>query len=160
MGASKTSRIKSYAQKTVCFIVIGTTRSKCSRLFDALARIAREKRIPKRAISSPEIPKFTTLKFLPRDAFYVEGELVPLLDDNDQVNANLQKRVSADQIVPYPPGIPVLVPGQVVTLEIAHYLARMLRLQKRIELHGVVFDGYVPCLRVVKLEEEETLKAL
>jgi arginine decarboxylase len=151
---------KSTFNTITLLLTIGTTRSKCSRLFDALARIAREKRVPKRAISSPEIPQFTSLKFLPRDAFYVEGELVPLLDENDHVNTELQNRVSADQIVPYPPGIPVLVPGQVVTLEIAQYLARMLRLQKRIELHGVVFDGYVPCLRVVKLEEESGLKAL
>jgi arginine decarboxylase len=151
---------KSTFNTITLLLTIGTTRSKCSRLYDALARIAREKRPPKRAISSPEIPKFTSLQFLPRDAFYVEGELVPLLDENDQVNTNLQHRVCADQIVPYPPGIPVLVPGQVITLEIAHYLSRMLRLQKRIELHGVVFDGYVPCLRVVKPEEAAKLKAL
>ena len=34
-------------------------------------------------------------------------------------------------IVPYPPGIPVLVPGQLVTPRVADYLAELLRSPKR-----------------------------
>jgi len=52
---------------------------------------------------------------LPRDAYYATGELVPLLDENDQLNGKLAGRICCDQIVPYPPGIPVLVPGQRIT---------------------------------------------
>ena len=62
-------------------------------------------------------PAFTQLQYLPRDAFYCGGELVPLLDDKDKLNRALDGRVCADQITPYPPGIPVLVPGQVITAE-------------------------------------------
>jgi arginine decarboxylase len=58
-------------------LTIGTTRSKVSRLYDALMRIARERRAPRRLYRTPEIPGFTTLKFLPRDAFYCGGKPCP-----------------------------------------------------------------------------------
>jgi len=51
----------------------------------------------------------------------------------------------------------VLVPGQVITREIVHYLVGLLRSQKRVELHGIVYDGYLPCLRVLKPAEERGL---
>ena len=149
---------KSTFNTLTLLLTIGTTRSKVSRLYDALMRIAREGRAPRRLYQMPDIPQFTSLKFLPRDAFYCEGEIMPLLDERDNINAVLNDRVAADQIVPYPPGIPVLVPGQVITESIVHYLAGLLRSQKRVELHGIVYDGYLPSLRVLTAAEEKNLK--
>ncbi len=141
-------------------LTIGTTRSKVSRLYDALMRIARERRAPRRIYRTPEIPSFTSLKYLPRDAFYCGGQTLAILDDQDRVNQRLSGRVAADQITPYPPGIPVLVPGQVITLEILQYLSGLLRSHKRVELHGIVYDGYVPCMRVLSSSDEKGLKRL
>ena len=149
---------KSTFNTLTLLLTVGTTRSKVSRLYDALMRIAREGHVPRRLYQFPEIPDFTRLRFLPRDAYYCGGELIPLLDESDEINPVLADRVCADQIVPYPPGIPVLVPGQVITREIAHYLVGLLRAQKRVEMHGIVYDGYVPCLRVLKASEERSLK--
>src|SRR5512145_3300395 len=104
---------KSTFNTLTLLLTIGTTRSKVSRLYDALMRIAREGRAPRRLYQTPDLPRFTELRYLPRDAFYCGGELAPLLDERDSVNRALVGRVAADQIVPYPPGIPVLVPGQV-----------------------------------------------
>jgi len=151
---------KSTFNTLTLLLTIGTTRSKVSRLYDALMRIAREGRSPRRLYRFPEIPSFTRLRCLPRDAFYCGGEIVPLVDEKDNIRRDLLDRVCADQIVPYPPGIPVLVPGQVITREIVQYLAGLLRSQKRVELHGIVFDGYLPCLRVLKREEERGLARL
>ena len=151
---------KSTFNTLTLLLTIGTTRSKVSRLYDALMRIAREGRAPRRLYQTPAIPSFTHLKYLPRDAFYCGGELVPLVDEKDRVNTALSGRVCADQIVPYPPGIPVLVPGQVITAEIIHYLVGLLRSQKRVELHGIVFDGYLPTLRTLTKPEEKGLKKL
>jgi arginine decarboxylase len=151
---------KSTFNTLTLLLTIGTTRSKVSRLYDALMRIARENRAPQRLYQTAEIPRFTELKYLPRDAFYCGGELMPLLDEQDKVNPNLNGRISADQITPYPPGIPVLVPGQVVTQGITQYLVSMLRSQKHIEVHGIVFDGYLPCLRLLTHAEEKMLKQL
>ena len=149
---------KSTFNTLTLLLTVGTTRSKVSRLYDALMRIAREGHVPRRLYQFPEIPDFTRLRFLPRDAYYCGGELIPLLGESDEINPVLADRVCADQIVPYPPGIPVLVPGQVITREIAHYLVGLLRAQKRVEMHGIVYDGYVPCLRVLKASEERSLK--
>jgi arginine decarboxylase len=139
-------------------LTIGTTRSKVSRLYDALMRIAREGRAPRRLYQFPEIPEFTRLKVLPRDAYYCGGEPVALLDARENTNRALVDRVCADQITPYPPGIPVLVPGQVITDEVLDFLVGLLRSQKRMELHGVLYDGYIPCLRVLRAAEERGLK--
>ena len=141
-------------------LTIGTTRSKVSRLYDALMRIAREGRSPRRLYRTPEIPGFTQLKYLPRDAFYCGGTTLPILDDQDKLNAALTGKVAADQITPYPPGIPVLVPGQVITAGIVTYLAGLLRSHKRVELHGIVYDGYLPCVRVLTSSDEKGLKKL
>ena len=151
---------KSTFNTLTLLLTIGTTRSKVSRLYDALMRIAREGRAPRRLYRFPEIPGFTRLRCLPRDAFYCGGEQVPLVDEKDSIRRELLDRVSADQIVPYPPGIPVLVPGQVITRDIVHYLVGLLRSQKRVELHGIVYDGYLPCLRVLKPAEERSLRRL
>ena len=107
-----------------------------------------------------EIPGFTRLRYLPRDAYYCGGELLPLFDERERVNRALAHRVCADQIVPYPPGIPALVPGQVITAEVAQYLADLLRSQRKLELHGVVYEGYLPCIRVLKPAEEKELRRI
>ena len=81
-------------------LTIGSTRSKVSRLYDALMRIAREGRAPRRLYQAPDIPEFTALEFLPRDAYYCGGEALPILDEKDNINKPLVDRVCADQITP------------------------------------------------------------
>src|SRR5881628_1625157 len=151
---------KSTFNTLTLLLTIGTTRSKVSRLYDALMRIARENRAPRRLVQTPEIPAFTRLRYLPRDAYYCGGELVQVFDERERVNRKLAGRICADQIVPYPPGIPVLVPGQLITSQIVDYLADLLHSHKRMEMHGVVHEGYLPCIRVLKPEEEKSLQRL
>jgi len=151
---------KSTFNTLTLLLTIGTTRSKVSRLYDALMRIAREGRAPRRLVRTPEIPAFTKLRFLPRDAYYCGGELVPVFDERERVNRALAGRVCADQIVPYPPGIPVLVPGQLITRKVLDYLGLLLHSHKQMEMHGIVHEGYLPCIRVLKPEEEKGLRRL
>jgi arginine decarboxylase len=151
---------KSTFNTLTLLLTIGTTRSKLSRLYDSLMRIARENRAPRRLVQTPEIPAFTRLRYLPRDAYYCGGELVPVFDERERVNKQLAGRICADQIVPYPPGIPVLVPGQLITSKIVDYIADLLHSQKRMEMHGVVHEGYLPCIRVLRPEEEKALHRL
>ena len=148
---------KSTFNTLTLLLTLGTTRSKCSRLYDALRRIAHERRAPRRLYRAPVLPPFTELCCLPRDAYYSTGELVGLLDDNEQVDARLLGRVCADQIVPYPPGIPVLVPGQRINATVVEFLVRTLRVHGNMELHGVVFQGYLPAIRVLTAAEETRL---
>ncbi len=150
---------KSTFNTITLLLTIGTTRSKCSRLYDALRRIAHERSAPRRLYRAPVLPPFTQLRCLPRDAYYSKGELVGLLDDNDQRNDDLIGRVCADQIVPYPPGIPVLVPGQLIDEAVIEFLVRTLRVRGSVELHGVVFAGYLPSIRVLSAGEQRKLCA-
>ena len=75
-------------------------------------------------------------------------------------DAFAEGRVCADGIVPYPPGIPVLVPGQLITENIVEYLIRYLRVQNKVELHGVVYQGYFPSVRVLTAAEQARLSSL
>ena len=53
----------------------------------------------------------------PRDAFFASTCSVPVKDAIDQISAEL--------VCPYPPGIPVLVPGEVITAEAIAYLQQI-----------------------------------
>lgn len=151
---------KSTFNTVTLLLTIGTTRSKVSRLCDALARLARENHSPRRLLRAPEIAEFTELRYLPRDAFYCSGEFVPLIDEDEKANSAIFDRICADQITPYPPGIPALVPGQLITQAIVQYLLSLMRSHKRTEMHGVYFDGLVPCLRVMTIAEQNAQRQL
>ena len=56
----------------------------------------------------------------PRQAFYAEAEEIAF--------CAAVGRISAEQISFYPPGIPVIIPGEMVTKEILNYCQRMLAL--------------------------------
>ena len=56
----------------------------------------------------------------PRQAFYAEAEEIAF--------CAAVGRISAEQISFYPPGIPVIIPGEMVTREILNYCQRMLAL--------------------------------
>lgn len=55
----------------------------------------------------------------PRDAFFAPSQSVP----RDQAVG----RVSADTLCPYPPGVPVLVPGEIITEDCVAYLLSVLQ---------------------------------
>ncbi len=131
-------------------LTIGTTRSKVFRLHDALMRIAKQRKSQTRIFKMPMLPEFSSLKVLPRDAFFAKGKSVALTDGEGGLTKDLVGLVCADQIVPYPPGIPILVPGQVITLEILNYLGAQLQAQKHSKIHGVFYDGYLPYIRVLE----------
>src|SRR5258708_15780536 len=120
--------------------------------------LSRAPRAPRRLVRTPETPAFTKLRSLPRDAYYCGGELVPVFDDRERVNKKLASRICADQIVPYPPGIPVLVPGQLITSQIIDYLGDLLHSPKRMEIHALVHDAYLPSIRVLRASEEKGLQ--
>ena len=60
------------------------------------------------------LPSFTRQVMSPRDAFFAESEPLPV--------RRCVGRVSAEIVTPYPPGIPVVAPGEEVSPEIADYL--------------------------------------
>ncbi|MDX2230436.1 MAG: aminotransferase class I/II-fold pyridoxal phosphate-dependent enzyme [Leptolyngbyaceae cyanobacterium bins.349] len=73
----------------------------------------------------------------PRDAFFAAAETVPI-----HVAVN---RISAELICPYPPGIPVLVPGELITE------AAIAALQTVLRAGGILSGGASPDLTSVKV---------
>jgi len=117
-------------------------------------RIAREGAGAAPPVSLPEIPGFTRLRYLPRDAFYCGGELVPLVDEKDNIRRDLLDRACADQIVPYPPGIPVLRPGAGHHRKSSTIWSVCCAPRSASSFTGSCTTGNLPCLRVLRPAEE------
>ncbi len=97
---------------------LGDTEESVERLIDALAAIAlgathREQALPSGRSSGAAIA-VTELGMTPREAYFAPARQVALVDAVDQIAAEL--------VTPYPPGIPVLAPGDVITREKIDYL--------------------------------------
>jgi arginine/lysine/ornithine decarboxylase len=66
----------------------------------------------------PLISSRQNLAMSPREAYFASTETISLTDAID--------RISAETICPYPPGIPVLMPGEIITQESIDYLRDVL----------------------------------
>ena len=111
-------------------ITIGATHSKLNRLFLALENIEQMSgnQRPSRFSSKDDFfLALSPIKFVPRFAFYSEGETIPLIE--------ALNRVSVHMVTPYPPGIPLLVPGQIISKEMIEALNHYRDFQ--VEIHGL-----------------------
>ncbi|PCO05478.1 ornithine decarboxylase [Microbulbifer flavimaris] len=131
-------------------VTLGSTESKLLRLVHAFKQLAQYPRRRLHATSPRRLPEFTRLKCLPADAYFAATEELALMDNGVQAEKNLVGRISADEIVPYPPGIPVLVPGQEISAQIIQFLQQLLQGQNATEIHGLIFRSDEPMLRVVR----------
>ncbi len=99
----------------LCLITSGDDKQSVQRLIDALRELsamhAQQSTANPVKVRVPEIPQ---LSLSPRDAFYADTEVVPL--------KRAAGRIIAEFIMIYPPGIPVLLPGEVITQENIDYI--------------------------------------
>jgi arginine decarboxylase len=99
----------------LCLITFGDTEETVGALVAALEKIAAEYRkepVIGKAVKYPSMP---LLALSPRDAFYnKKTEVVPLKE--------AVGRVIAEFIMVYPPGIPIVMPGEVVTQDNVEYI--------------------------------------
>lgn len=106
--------IEKYTHSTMLVLLtLGGTRSKVIRLYNALKKLDQNKVSIPRTKSRRKLPKNIppiNLACLPSEAFFGTRESLPLDQAAGQISAGL--------VTPYPPGIPVLVPGQ--KIEQAH----------------------------------------
>ncbi|HMZ27349.1 MAG TPA: aminotransferase class I/II-fold pyridoxal phosphate-dependent enzyme, partial [Elusimicrobiota bacterium] len=122
----------------IAILGIGSEKSDVDRLVDALADIDRKYRGEAQNWVLP-IPELTTEMVMnPRDVFlHHKAKRVPLSRSIGQI--------SAQTLTPYPPGIPVLIPGERITPEIVNYLSDLA--EKDIRVVGQEGDA----LRTVKV---------
>jgi arginine decarboxylase len=104
----------------LCIITLGDTEVEANLLINALKELAdecqhRTERIEPVEVLLPEIP---VLALTPRDAFYSETEVIPFEES--------EGRIIAEFIMVYPPGIPIFIPGEIITKENLHYIRKNL----------------------------------
>lgn len=96
-------------------VTFGDTEEDVEALVEALRTISdrfyRTRPAQQVRVRNPVIPE---LAMIPRDAFYSPSESVPLADSAG--------RVAAEFVMVYPPGIPILAPGDYITDENIQYI--------------------------------------
>ena len=124
----------------VALTTIGNHQADYERLVDALRGIAKttgsiraEVKTIGAYIKPPE------LSILPWEALYCEKEHV---EASESIG-----RVCGEMIIPYPPGIPILMPGEMITREAYEYLK--LCVQQRIKINGA-YDNKLETVCVIK----------
>ncbi|MCR5404400.1 MAG: aminotransferase class I/II-fold pyridoxal phosphate-dependent enzyme [Butyrivibrio sp.] len=97
----------------MAYISIGDRLQDIERLAGALADIRRLYSKPEQSFFSAEYVT-PVVKATPQQAFYAEKESIPL---DDTIG-----RISAESVMCYPPGIPIVSPGEMITPEILAYI--------------------------------------
>ena len=97
----------------LAYISIGDREREVERLVSALAEIKRKYRKDSSGMFTQEYidPKVAVS---PQDAFYANKESLPLLETKG--------RICSEFVMCYPPGIPILAPGEKITKEILTYI--------------------------------------
>ncbi|NRD78724.1 aminotransferase class I/II-fold pyridoxal phosphate-dependent enzyme [Bacillus sp. BRMEA1] len=104
----------------LCIVTIGDTENEADLLINALKQLSdeyshRSEKIEPVEVLLSEIP---VLALTPRDAFYSETETIPL---EESVG-----RIIAEFVMVYPPGIPIFIPGEIITKENLYYIKKNL----------------------------------
>ncbi len=101
----------------LCVITIGDTKESVRALVEALRQIAT--RFQPRDVREEKIvlPPIPALAYSPREAFYSETRKMPL--------EQAAGKIVAEMLMAYPPGIPLIAPGEILTQEIIDYVQRI-----------------------------------
>lgn len=93
----------------LCIVTPGDTEENLSILVQALTELSREYKhqADETIDSSVLLPKIPLLVLSPREAFYAETEVIPF--------ERSVGRIIAEFVMVYPPGIPIFIPGEIIT---------------------------------------------
>lgn len=92
----------------LCIITIGDSSENVAALIGALQQLAKKhENNGKKNNVVVKLPKIPALSLSPRDAFYAETDIIPL-----EMSAG---HITAEFVMVYPPGIPILLPGEIIT---------------------------------------------
>lgn len=97
----------------LAYLSIGDRRQEVERLVSALAEVKRRYQKDKTGMLSQEYMEPHVVA-TPQESFYAEKESLPIEET--------EGRVCSEFIMCYPPGIPILAPGEMITKEIIEYI--------------------------------------
>lgn len=124
----------------LCLITPGDTETEGDLLVKALQELSDEfhERAEKihAQVLLPDIP---LLALTPRDAFYSETEVIPFSES--------EGRIIAEFVMVYPPGIPIFIPGEIITAENLRYIE--MNMEAGLPVQGPEDDS-LKMIRVIK----------
>lgn len=124
----------------LCLITLGDTKETVDALIHALNDLSKHFYTPGcKGVKEIILPDLPELAISPRDAFYSETVTIPL--------AESAGRIIAEFIMIYPPGIPILLPGERITQENIEYIQE--HLEAGLPVQGTE-DPEVKMVRVIK----------
>ncbi len=101
---------------TALFLVsIGDDESTINRLIEVMSTIAYARAAQQQPYPEVRLPEIPEIAVSPQQAFLSETYRIPLEDAVDAI--------SAEMIMAYPPGVPILCPGERITQEIVDYVS-------------------------------------
>lgn len=101
----------------LCIVTPGDTKNEADTLINALKDLSKlRKEKTDHVHTNVLLPDIPLLALTPRDAFYADTELVPF-DESEG-------RIVAEFIMVYPPGIPIFIPGEIVTKDNLLYIKK------------------------------------
>lgn len=122
----------------LAIISVGDTQEAIDALIDALRDISGKYKDSKIEFNKKPILENPQVIVSPRDAFYSRKKVVRLEDAEGEI--------SGESIMAYPPGIPIIIPGERITKEIIDYI-KLLKKQHSL-LQGTE-DPYVEYIKVL-----------
>lgn len=126
----------------LCLVSTGDTWESIDRLVQAMRRVKQTNgKAPKelRDLEGSTLPGIPEQVLTPREAFQAPHRLIPLKD--------AVGKISSEIVAPYPPGIPVLCPGEKIEEEVVSYLWKIIRIG--LVIHGLEGEGEEKWIRIV-----------
>lgn len=125
----------------LAIVAIGDSKATVTALVNALSSVAKDLEKKDRKRKLPKIPDLPIpeLALLPKEAFYSPTRPHPFKESAG--------KISAEMIMAYPPGIPIICPGEIITSDIINEV-------KRLQKAGGLLQGFedpkLEYIRVIK----------
>ncbi|WP_368936923.1 aminotransferase class I/II-fold pyridoxal phosphate-dependent enzyme [Bacillus sp. SH8-8] len=127
----------------LCIITFGDTKKDVRKLVQALRSLSDEfKHQAFSTVNTPVLlPDIPSIALTPRDALYAETEVITF---EESVG-----RIIAEFVMVYPPGIPIFIPGEIITEENLQYMRK--NIEAGLPVQGAE-DAKLKLIRVIKVE--------
>ncbi|MFS0637157.1 aminotransferase class I/II-fold pyridoxal phosphate-dependent enzyme [Mesobacillus foraminis] len=124
----------------LCIITPGDTEQEGDVLIKALQDLSSVFHTESEKLHAQVVlPDIPLLALTPRDAFYADTEVVPF--------AESEGRIIAEFVMVYPPGIPIFIPGEIITEENLRYI--QMNIEAGLPVQGPE-DDQLKMIRVIK----------
>ncbi|MBR4170884.1 MAG: aminotransferase class I/II-fold pyridoxal phosphate-dependent enzyme [Kiritimatiellae bacterium] len=140
---------------TILFLVtVGTVEEHFEYLFRTCLQMKDAIGRPETDIFDPHIVDAVNCQaaVLPRDAALCDGELIPLEET--------EGRICSQLLVPYPPGIPVFIPGLAISRPMIDLIRNVIDKEGTGAIHGLFVRGKKIYVEVLNRDEEHRVQWL